>query len=242
MSNSNYCVYMHIVPKEISGYAYDKRYVGITSRNPEERWGKDGENYSRQFFGHAIQKYGWDNIQHVIVYEGLTQNEASQKEMELIEKYETKLGYKGYNASNGGEVSNLSGSNMYHPVYCIETNVAYKNPMTASAMTGENISTLRNRLQSNDNGVLRKGYHWCRIDKIYQHFYNSHPEYKPIVYLKNCKIYGHCGFINKEFNTKFTSRHVISLEKYINLLDKGKDVSNKILLLEDYLKIYDYTM
>lgn len=241
MENSYY-VYMHVVPKEVSGYAYDKRYIGITCRKPEDRWGKYGENYNRQIFWNAIQKYGWENILHIVLYQGLTEEEASKKEMELIEKYDTKLGHKGYNASNGGEVSNLSGKNIYHPVYCVETNIAYKNAVIASKMTGENISTLRNRLINDKVLSFKKGYNWCKIDKIYKHFRNSHKEYKPVVYLKNNKVYGHCGFINREFGTNFKSRNIISLEKYINLIDKGKDVSGRILLLEDYLKIYDYTL
>lgn len=241
MNNDGYCVYMHVVPKEISGYVFDKRYIGITSRKPEDRWGKDGENYQRQIFWNAIQKYGWNNIQHIILYEGLSKEDASRKEVELIEKYETRLGEKGYNASKGGETEGRFGQNAYHPVYCVELNRAFKNAKIASDITGENVNTIRNRVYENKNGNLKVGSHWCDIDHIYKYFkgacYN-----KPFVYLKNSKVYTNRGFINREFGLKLTHRSLITLEDYIKFIGKGKDVSNRIMYLEDYLKLYDYTM
>lgn len=38
---ANYKVYYHKVPKEISGYDFDKYYIGIScKKNLIERWGK----------------------------------------------------------------------------------------------------------------------------------------------------------------------------------------------------------
>lgn len=52
MINDNYTVYRHISP---SG----KVYIGITSMEPEKRWGKNGYGYRRQkYFNNAIRKYG----------------------------------------------------------------------------------------------------------------------------------------------------------------------------------------
>lgn len=90
----NYTVYEHISP---SG----KRYIGITSNNPNRRWGANGQGYSKQSkFFNAILKYGWDNFQHNILYSNLTANEASQKEQELIKYYNTIE--NGYNCESGG--------------------------------------------------------------------------------------------------------------------------------------------
>lgn len=89
-----YIVYEHISP---SG----KRYIGITSNNPSRRWGSNGQGYSKQpKFFNAILKYGWDNFQHNILYSDLTENEASQKEQELIKYYNTIE--NGYNCESGG--------------------------------------------------------------------------------------------------------------------------------------------
>lgn len=242
MTDRFYCVYMHVIPKEISGYVYDKRYIGITCRNPKERWGRNGENYNRQYFYNAIKKYGWENIEHVILCSGLTLEEASKKEKELINKYESKLGFKGYNASDGGEKYNLTGKNTYHPVYCIETRVAYKNATIAAQMTGENYETLQTKLSDTRWRSLRKGYHWCRINDIYKYIKHAHSNYKPVVYLLDHKTYGNLSVFNKKFNTKLKGKNVLNLEKYIKLVDKGKDVSCRVIWLEDYLKIFDFTL
>ena len=56
-SENNYSVYVHTAP---SG----KMYVGITKQKPEYRWGRNGIKYKTQVFYRAIEKYGWDNIDH----------------------------------------------------------------------------------------------------------------------------------------------------------------------------------
>ena len=72
-------VYMHTVPKEISGYENDKRYIGITKQTPTRRWG-NGFGYKKQSFFLAIQKYGWENIKHEILTTTNNYNTALQLE------------------------------------------------------------------------------------------------------------------------------------------------------------------
>lgn len=94
---SIYTVYQH--KNKING----KRYFGITSRKPEERWGCNGRNYkSSPHFYSAIQKYGWDNFEHLILYEELTKEEACSKEKELIKQYDATNRNLGYNSTTGG--------------------------------------------------------------------------------------------------------------------------------------------
>lgn len=94
-------VYKHTSP---SG----KVYIGITSRNPKRRW-KHGSGYSNNpYFTHAIQKYGWENFKHEILYEGLSKEEACEKEIELIKKYDSTNHNKGYNITIGGEYNSPS--------------------------------------------------------------------------------------------------------------------------------------
>lgn len=91
-----YCVYKHTAP---SG----KVYIGITSKNPLDRW-KNGHGYkSNPHFWNAIVKYGWDNFQHEILFSNLTKKEACQKEIELISEYQSNNFDYGYNRSSGGE-------------------------------------------------------------------------------------------------------------------------------------------
>lgn len=91
----SYSVYKHTSP---SG----KVYIGITGQDPETRW-RNGYGYHKgMFFRNAIDKYGWDNILHEILYTDLTKEEAEQKEIELIAKYQSNNREFGYNIANGG--------------------------------------------------------------------------------------------------------------------------------------------
>lgn len=82
----------------------DKKYIGITCRKkPEHRWGKNGNSYKGQIFKTAIDKYGWDNFDHIILYKNLCAEDAYEKEKELIELYKTNQKEYGYNLSTGGE-------------------------------------------------------------------------------------------------------------------------------------------
>lgn len=96
MKNSYY-IYKHTFPN-------NKVYIGITSKKPEYRWGKEGKEYwysNRKMF-YAIKKYGWNNIIHDILFNNLTKEEAHKKEIELIELYNSTDSKMGYNLSTGG--------------------------------------------------------------------------------------------------------------------------------------------
>ena len=99
--NNIWTVYIHIVPKSISDYDYDKYYVGITRQSAITRW-NNGNGYHNQIFYKAIKKYDWDNIEHYIIAENLTENEAKDFEKILINKLKSNNKY-GYNRTDGGD-------------------------------------------------------------------------------------------------------------------------------------------
>ena len=90
----NCTVYMHRFPN-------GKVYIGITGKSPEKRW-LNGRGYQSQYVYRAIKKYGWENIEHIILFSGLTKEEAEQKEIELISFYKANDPQFGYNIENGG--------------------------------------------------------------------------------------------------------------------------------------------
>lgn len=93
---NNYVVYKHVAPN-------GKVYIGITRQDVKRRWGKNGERYKcQEKFYNAIQKYGWENIKHIILYKNLNFEDACKKEMELIAKYKSNTKTYGYNVDNGG--------------------------------------------------------------------------------------------------------------------------------------------
>lgn len=97
MNKANYIVYKHTSPS-------NKVYIGITCQSMELRAGADGYRYRKnEYFYRAIQKYGWDNFEHKILFEQLTKSQACRKEQELIAKYHSNDFNYGYNITAGGE-------------------------------------------------------------------------------------------------------------------------------------------
>ena len=93
-----YTVYQHIFPN-------GKRYIGVTRNNVLKRWGYKGRNYRSQVVGRAIEKYGWDNIEHDIFAMCETKEDAEKLERWLVDYYDTTNPSKGYNILPGGDVS-----------------------------------------------------------------------------------------------------------------------------------------
>lgn len=129
---NNYIVYMHISPN-------NKKYIGITCQSPERRWRNDGKGYIyNPYFWNAIKKYGWDNFEHVILFDELSKEEAERKEIELIEYYNSNNCEYGYNLSSGGE----SGSKGYkyteeQKIHMSEVHKGEKNGMYGKTHTEE---------------------------------------------------------------------------------------------------------
>lgn len=99
----NFIVYKHTSP---SG----KCYIGITCQAPEYRWGNNGYKYlevlksgklKHPYFAQAILKYGWSNIKHELLHEGLSKEEACRLEQEYIAGYKSQS--LSYNITDGGE-------------------------------------------------------------------------------------------------------------------------------------------
>lgn len=93
---ANYCVYKHTTP---SG----KVYIGITGKDAKARW-LNGRGYRRnEHFWNAIKKYGWENIKHEILVDGLTKEDACKAEQMYISIFGSHDPRKGYNLTTGGE-------------------------------------------------------------------------------------------------------------------------------------------
>ena len=100
---NNYCIYKNTCL--ING----KIYIGQTCQDPERRWGKNGQKYKGcPYFYEAIQKYGWDNFEHNILFENLTKEQACIKEQELINCFNSMNREFGYNFTSGGEIFTLN--------------------------------------------------------------------------------------------------------------------------------------
>lgn len=92
----NYKLYVHIAPN-------GKKYYGITMQKPERRWANGKGYQNNEYFTRAINKYGWSNIQHIVLQESLDEEEAKELEQYMIQWYDTANPNYGYNQTLGGE-------------------------------------------------------------------------------------------------------------------------------------------
>lgn len=89
-----YKVYVHV------NKVNRKIYIGQTKQTLEQRY-KNGYEHCRHFWN-AIQKYGWENFEHIILFENLSLDMANIIEEELIKKYNSTHRDNGYNMKSGG--------------------------------------------------------------------------------------------------------------------------------------------
>lgn len=154
----------------------NKVYVGQTKRNPEDRWGPNGKGYKNQIFYKAIEKYGWENFDHIILEQVETQDLANQREEYYISLYDSTNPNKGYNLYKGGTV-------------CRQTTTARQkrslsmmgknNPMYGKHKSDEAKEKLRQFLTSEKN-----------------------PRLKKVICLTTGEIFPGCSFAAKKYNIK----------------------------------------
>ena len=99
---NKYIVYVHI--NKIN----QKTYVGQTS-DLERRWRSNGIEYEKStYFYNAIQKYGWNNFEHIVLKDNLTLKEANYWENYYINFYHSRYNDNGYNIREGGSNGTLA--------------------------------------------------------------------------------------------------------------------------------------
>lgn len=95
--NGRYKLYVHVVHEET-----DRYYVGVTKNTLAQRWER-GRGYPGSRFHTAIEKHGWDNIDHVVLIETLSEEDAYEFEKQTIKELDSASEDHGYNVSLGGK-------------------------------------------------------------------------------------------------------------------------------------------
>ena len=200
-----YIVYIH------KNKINQKIYVGLTKQDPQDRWRKDGGGYKNQpKFWRAIQKYGWDNFEHIILKTNLTAKEASELEKQLIKSFNAIQ--NGYNSDLGGVITNHSPETIEKirqsmigkthsqktkskisnskqkdkkSIICIETGIEYESAADAMRKTGVDRSSISKVCY----GTMKTagGYHWCF--KGQKPIYIKDNRFKPVICLNSGRIY-----------------------------------------------------
>lgn len=95
MDNKIYTIYLLTSPS-------NKKYCGYTSRLVERRWNNGNGYKDCPIMWRAIQKYGWENFKKEIIFQTFNQDEAFQKEQDIIASLDLQNPNKGYNLDKGG--------------------------------------------------------------------------------------------------------------------------------------------
>lgn len=85
---------------KITNLLNNKKYIGVTNRNPKERFSEHKRN-KKSFIGKAIQANGAENFSFEVLLTNIPDSDISRLECKYIEQYNTLLP-NGYNADLGG--------------------------------------------------------------------------------------------------------------------------------------------
>lgn len=107
--NKIYTVYAH------KNKITNKYYIGQTN-NLKRRWRQNGIEYydyqkseqDQSAFWKAIQSYGWNNFEHIILKDNLTLEEANYWEGYYMDYYKSRVTQNGYNIREAGSNGALS--------------------------------------------------------------------------------------------------------------------------------------
>lgn len=229
-----YKVYMHI------NRINQKKYIGQTKQSLSRRFRTNGEGYLHcTAFYNAIQKYGWDNFDHILIQDGLTAEEANNLEKQLIEQYQTTNQNYGYNISFGGEqfinsqqLSEynrqrwLEGvyDNLKTAVYCVELNQFYESAIAAERDTGIDNSGIQKvcKKQLKYAGIYKgQPLHWIYADQVTDENINELKNKKEI--LKGVGIPIYCPELNQLFSSASEAQKIVKVDaSFIRKAATGK--------------------
>lgn len=162
---NEYYVYKHTVPN-------GKVYIGVTKQNPNRRW-RNGHGYKDSvLFFNAIIKYGWINISHEILKEGLSSEDAYALEKYYISFFKSNDKNFGYNITSGGGKTKIqnsikcnkvgTGKNKGKPILVFNTNGQFIGEFISSYQAAKILNCdqghIRKCCQYKEGRTQHKGY------------------------------------------------------------------------------------
>lgn len=130
-------MYVYKIINTVNG----KSYIGIT-KNIKSRFAFHRTRYNKRTkkeylekpLYKAFRKYGIEKFKFLVLYEGLTLEDAKKKEVELIKKFKTLTHENGYNITKGGDWRANSGENN-----------------NTTKLTEKEVLDIRKRIESGEN-------------------------------------------------------------------------------------------
>lgn len=154
--NCWHSLYVHIVPKELTGIR-DKYYIGITEHLPKKRWGSNGNKYKNHPFYNAILQYGWDNMEHIIVSCSLSKSDAECVESMCIEYTHSYDDRYGYNA----QLRNGVNTTQMKPVHKFDLSGNYIETFRSLSDASKCLQVPKDRISAAaKNGWRAGGFRW----------------------------------------------------------------------------------
>ena len=189
----------------------NKSYIGVTSKEVEERW-LDGDGYKNQeYFYSDILKYGWDRFSKEVLYQCNEFTESREKEKYYIETYNTVYP-NGYNVLKGTskicdfgkEITNICQIDENGEIVRIWENVFELE----SKYNTNQIRSIRESLYKSQFGTLSlsKGNFWVLEKYLFQYAKVDFVK----TFLKNKKHYN---------NTNNKNKTVYQYDEFYNLVN-----------------------
>lgn len=164
-----YIIYIH--KNKVNG----KVYIGQTCETLARR-ARGGYGYKGcPHFYNAIQEYGWDNFEHLILEENLTSNEADIREAFWIEAFNSTNPEKGYNIQVGGKKASFKGkiSNRKKKVVCKETGEIFDSLTEAALWCGLKKDSASNITAQIKGEKVSAGKHPITKEPLHWYFYDD---------------------------------------------------------------------
>lgn len=247
MEEKTYYLYKHT--NKING----KCYIGITvfNDNPYKRWGKNGSGYNTQFFGRAINKYGWDNFEHEIIFKDLTESEAKEKEQLYIKMFDSSNPKKGYNLTKGGDgslglypseetkrkqsISAMNRKDFKCEVICLETLDVFNNCSDCARKLGVDSSCVSRTCNTQNQGQKTiKNMHFMYLseyDKDNNPYYVKNKTFEELLEInKNIPINSKkhiCLETNQIFNSGSNVKKWLGCKVRLSTLQKPCNITSK---------------
>lgn len=233
-----------------------KIYIGQTSRkNPNERW-RYGKGYKHcPHFYNAIQKYGWDNFEHIILFDNISGFEiADILEVELIKKFHTNNNNYGYNSASGGSFGRTLSKETKEKIR--QSKIGNKNPnfnKKAKEITKERLSHShkgiiqtpewinKRKCCNSANGMYYKSHNIITRQKISEKLRGGkNPSSKKCFIFSNVKDIKEIECLSYAYKETSMGTKYCRIHRLSGIKKKNSNEIFFILTLDEYFKFLTY--
>lgn len=221
-----------------------KIYIGQTNMTIDRRSKKDGKGYyGQKKMREAIEKYGWDAFEHAILEQGLTQEQADEREIYWIRFFHSNEEAYGYNKLSGGRNWSKKESIYSKEVYCIETGQKFNSLADAAEWCGLKRTSAHNITQQINGERCYVGrhpetgeeLHWCfSLDDVKKPFKEKTlTNCSPVINLMTQEIYSSISNASKASGISAASLSKACMSRASKPVYKDKEITYWAYL-EDY--------